>query len=256
MSYVSQRLRKKAFIYKITNNINDKIYVGRFLRTWRALLKRYRLEMEQVGDRPIVNALRKYGYENFTFEIIEEFQDVFDIFINEREVYWIKTLNTLVRGGWGYNVYEKGSNYIEKSKKWSSERKKSFIEKITGRPRPDLSEKNRQRKGTTLDDSVKEKMRISHINTYKEKKNPLIGRPLSDEHKKKIKEGFKKRENKSNKKAKLIFENNFGEKLEMIGMKNLRNFCKVHSFCFSSVVKLIKGIILEYKGWKVKKEEI
>lgn len=62
-------------IYKITNLTNNKVYIGQSIN----ILKRFR-DHKQIAfdkrshcyDYPLYRAIRKYGIENFKFEIIEE----------------------------------------------------------------------------------------------------------------------------------------------------------------------------------------
>lgn len=84
-------------IYRITNNINNKIYIGKskdILTRWqRHKQPSYQIEKDQA----IHKAFIKYGIENFSFEIVE----LCDIsIINEREQYWINF----------YDSYNKGYN--------------------------------------------------------------------------------------------------------------------------------------------------
>ena len=84
-----------AHIYKITNIINDKGYVG---KTENGPKKRWREHLAAARNNPIMvisKAIRKYGPENFKFEIIEEClsEDV-----NKKETYWIGKLDTFENG--------------------------------------------------------------------------------------------------------------------------------------------------------------
>ena len=84
-----------AYIYKITNDINNKIYVGktnfniekRFKEHCRDALK------ENVKHRPLYAAMRKYSIQHFYIELIEE-TDIPE----EREKFWIKQLNSYSSG--------------------------------------------------------------------------------------------------------------------------------------------------------------
>ena len=82
-------------IYKITNLINGKVYVGQsvnILTRWR----RHRSEMNNLNNcYPIYKAMRKYGLENFAFEVIEECSKNL---LDEREKYWIKYYNSYYDG--------------------------------------------------------------------------------------------------------------------------------------------------------------
>lgn len=70
-------------IYKITNNINNKCYIGQS----RNIEKRWENHKYSNLDYPLYKAFRKYGIQNFTFEIIERCS-VDDL--NLKETYWIK----------------------------------------------------------------------------------------------------------------------------------------------------------------------
>jgi hypothetical protein len=84
-----------AHIYKITNSINDRGYVG---KTENEPKKRWKEHLAAARNNPIMvisKAIRKYGSENFKFEIIEEClsEDV-----NKKETYWIGRLDTFKNG--------------------------------------------------------------------------------------------------------------------------------------------------------------
>ena len=83
-----------AYIYKITNNINNKIYIG---KTERTVEQRYaehcKNAIHKYFDYPLYRAMNKYGLENFSVETIEETNSP-----NEREVYWINFYNSYYDG--------------------------------------------------------------------------------------------------------------------------------------------------------------
>lgn len=77
-------------IYKITNTVNSHCYIGqsRYIETrW----KNHKIAATNPNDRgyeyPLYRAIRKYGIENFTFEILEECSLEK---LNEQETYWIQ----------------------------------------------------------------------------------------------------------------------------------------------------------------------
>lgn len=79
-------------IYKITNIINQHCYVGQSRRIEARWLD-HKENSQNVNahsyNYPLYKAFRKYGIENFTFEILEECS--IDE-LNDKEVYWINTL--------------------------------------------------------------------------------------------------------------------------------------------------------------------
>lgn len=89
-------------IYKITNIQTNKAYIGQAInlnRRWTDHKARAYYQDSGEYNSPLHQSIRKYGLENFTFEILEECTT--DI-IDEREIYWIKELNTLSPNG--YNI--------------------------------------------------------------------------------------------------------------------------------------------------------
>lgn len=95
----------KGKIYKITNKINGKVYIG---QTIQSLKERFNRHCSNYKDNhsnmSIKQAILKYGKENFTIELIEEIeQDKLD----EREIYWISIYNSYNKG---YNCTKGGQN--------------------------------------------------------------------------------------------------------------------------------------------------
>ena len=83
-----------SYIYKITNDVNNKIYIGKTERLnpkdrWKEHLRDYK--KARCVKRPFYDAINKYGEEHFHFEVIEETDDP-----EEREKYWIEKLRTYV----------------------------------------------------------------------------------------------------------------------------------------------------------------
>lgn len=85
-------------IYKITNLINGNSYIGQSVN----IFKRWQQEKEDSNNvnshsynYPLMRAFRKYGVDNFSFEILEEC-NVEDL--NEREMYWISFYDTFFNG--------------------------------------------------------------------------------------------------------------------------------------------------------------
>ena len=60
------------YIYKIVNNLNQKIYIGKTNRSIEERFKEHIRKANQNIDRPLYRAIRKYGIENFTINQIEE----------------------------------------------------------------------------------------------------------------------------------------------------------------------------------------
>lgn len=95
-------------IYKITNLINNKVYIGQsqnIAQRWSAHRNRPFNKDSTQYDCPLYRAIRKYGLNNFSFEVLEETtkED-----LNEREVYWIAKNNSNNPDN-GYNLTSGGA---------------------------------------------------------------------------------------------------------------------------------------------------
>lgn len=85
-------------IYKITNKINGKCYIGKSIDIYQRW-NRHKIDsrpIQEGGDTcTIHNAIRKYGLNNFSFEIVE----IIDLpQLNEREKYWINFYDSYYNG--------------------------------------------------------------------------------------------------------------------------------------------------------------
>lgn len=87
-------------IYKITNLINGKNYIGQTKKTIQERFKRHIIASNEKRNKNILlyNAIKKYGIDKFIIELIEECK--FDN-LDEREIYWIKYYDTYNNG---YNL--------------------------------------------------------------------------------------------------------------------------------------------------------
>lgn len=99
------------YIYKITNCLNGKIYIGKTIgnieKRWSEHCKDcFRREYE---NRPLYSAMRKYGIQNF---IIEEVEECTDELLNERERYWIEYYSSF-KCGYNATTGGDGKSYID-----------------------------------------------------------------------------------------------------------------------------------------------
>lgn len=80
-------------IYKITNNINGKIYIGQSNNIQRRFSEHQ--NRGATSRIPVDIAIQRYGKENFNFEIIEECSIEQ---LNQKETYWITYFNSIENG--------------------------------------------------------------------------------------------------------------------------------------------------------------
>jgi group I intron endonuclease len=167
------------YIYKITNKINNRIYIGK-RKTWNSIN-----EDEYFGSGTLLKrSIKKYGIENFIKEIIEICDE---ININERERYWINFYNStdmkigynIALGGDGGDLITNHPNreYILSKRvgrkvKFSDEHKRKISESKKGEKNPSY--------GKTYSEEEKKKLR-----------DKMKGRKMSDDFRNKVSEGRK-----------------------------------------------------------------
>lgn len=87
-----------GYIYLISNDINNKPYIGKTITTVAERYSKHKYDMLHYDDTcAIHHAMKKYGIEHFNIQEIEKCDN--DI-LSEREKYWITY----------YNAYENGYN--------------------------------------------------------------------------------------------------------------------------------------------------
>lgn len=98
-------------IYKITNLINNKCYIGQTIKTAEQRWKEH--QSHTFGSHPndqnksLYKAIRKYGLENFTFEVLQDNIETFEK-LDKAEIYWIDYYNSFIKG---YNETFGGQQY-------------------------------------------------------------------------------------------------------------------------------------------------
>lgn len=111
-----------GIIYKVTNKINNKVYIGQTIQTLAQRRSKHYYKVNNKNDihTHFINALRKYPKETFTWEIIDnaETQEELDT----KEKYWIKYYNSIESG---YNTKDGGETIITTDK---------FLEKCGSKP--------------------------------------------------------------------------------------------------------------------------
>lgn len=145
-------------IYKITNNVNGKIYIG---QTAGSLENRWRQHRHHPGCRILHKAIKKYGAENFTVEQIDAAANIDEL--NQKEKLWIQHYDCIAPNG--YNLKSGGNRptYSEASRQRMS------------RNHADMSGANNPRYGVRLSADTRKKISDSHR-----------GKSLSAQHRLKV----------------------------------------------------------------------
>ena len=127
---------KSNEVYKITNKVTNKVYIGITNQGSGARYRHHWYESRIGEPSPIHRSMAKYGEENFTLEIID-FADTYDE-LKEKEKYWIKQYNSIDRTI-GYNLTEGGDGTF--GRKHSEETKEKIRQKALGRKLSDETKK-------------------------------------------------------------------------------------------------------------------
>lgn len=167
---------KKEFkIYKYTNSINGKVYIG---KTCRTLAVRAGYKGKNYEKCPhFWNAIKKYKWENFKPEILEEGLSSEEALY--REVYWIRFYNSTDAHN-GYNVTDK----IQSEFNWDT--------------RKSQASKDNPMKGKHHSAEVKKKMSAHHADV-KGKNNPNYGKRYVGRRGKRMSEETKQKISAANK---------------------------------------------------------
>ena len=98
-----------AYIYKITNDITGKIYIGKTLLTVEQRFKQHCRDSQrnEMKHRPLYAAMQKYGCNHFSVETLEETD-----LPEERERYWIEYFGSF-KNGYNATIGGDGRPYID-----------------------------------------------------------------------------------------------------------------------------------------------
>jgi group I intron endonuclease len=86
------------YIYKITNKINGKIYIGKTKNVKSRWQKHIWVANNKKYNRPLHNNIRKYGSQNFNIEIIDSYELEIDAFMAETKHILDYQSNDLTKG--------------------------------------------------------------------------------------------------------------------------------------------------------------
>lgn len=119
-------------VYAITCSVTGKQYVGQTCKPLRSRLSGHISDANRRSERSkLWGAIRKYGRENFSIELLETCETRERA--NVREIHWIETLDTIQSG---YNIARGG-----KASSWTAEQRKNFsdthpLRGVTGERHP------------------------------------------------------------------------------------------------------------------------
>lgn len=177
---------KVCGIYKITNNLNGKVYIGKSVNIW----KRWQSHKDKLtkGIHFNTHLQSSYNYHGSTYFNCDILEECLESELNDKEKYWITQLNSRdkhlgynkVEGGLGgvlnLESLEKMANSL-KGRKLSDETKLKISKALTGKTRPQKVKDQISISKTGQPKTESHKQKIS---------DTLKGRPLSEDTKLKM----------------------------------------------------------------------
>lgn len=155
--------KNKAVVYRWINKIKNKTYIGSSIDFTTRLYKYYSLKHLMENNTPIHNALLKYGYSNFSLEILE-YCNVKNTIL--REQYYFDILkpeyNILEKAGssLGFKHSPETINFYRNEREVSEETRKNLSLAATGRilTEEDKDKISKKRTGIKLLEETKAKI--------------------------------------------------------------------------------------------------
>lgn len=181
-------------IYKITNDVNNKLYIGQTTKSLEDRIRNHRNSFVSGVDNHLYRAMRKYGWEKFHFEVIAEVND--QETLDDLEAYYISKYDCIRNG---YNMAPGGTintmfsevvkekhdavmRSDEVRKRISESMKQSYIDR--GGPTPEhrkhLSESRKRLYASEQGDAIRAKFRKSfklsadHFKALNDAKNKSV----------------------------------------------------------------------------------
>lgn len=177
-------------IYKIENLINHKVYIGKS----KNIIERLKDHIKNEQNSHLRSSFEKYGFNNFSFEVIKQTYD-----LNYWEIFLIQIYRA-TNDRYGYNIATggEGGNLGPKVNKRISEGVRNSEKYRLSRQNPEFRKRMSEiNKGVVFSQERRDKISKSHLG----KKMPeeycirmrqnMKGRKLSEEWKHRISEGNK-----------------------------------------------------------------
>jgi group I intron endonuclease len=187
-----------AIIYRVTNTLNSKIYIGKTTQLLKQRWYQHCSEARNGKQTHLYRAIRKYGESVFMIETLEVVTDV--SLLNEREIHWIAELAphyNMTAGGEGIVGFKHSSHTREQM------RQRVLGEKnpIYGSPRSEETRRklSEAQTGKTHSEETRAKMRIDRKGRPKPEgfgakiSAAHKGRVISEEARRKMSESAKRR---------------------------------------------------------------
>jgi group I intron endonuclease len=207
-------------IYKFVNKINGKVYIG-YTNNVNGRIRSHRFSSKKVHTA-FYAAIKKYGWNNFSFELIYQSLDE-EHCHGTMEEYFIREYKSHVDDGFGYNMTYGGDGQKNPSKeiRWK------------------IGTANRGKIRGPCKEETKRKIGLANS---KKKRTPE-----EKEHLRQINLGRKQSVETVLKRSKsYIVTDPFGQKQNVI---NLTKFCKENNLNQGAMAAIARGKAKQHKGW-------
>jgi group I intron endonuclease len=231
--------KEYGLVYKATNNINGKIYVGQTIVGLKTRQENHvNAALAERDNNYFHNSIRKHGKDNFEWGVIDYANS--KNALDDLEIYYIKQLESFEKG---YNLTEGGggmTNYVmteehrknlsesHKGYKPTDEHRRNLSKALTGRP---VSEYTRK----LISESNKKVIRP------KGPDNPCYGIAPSKKVRDRLVEVIS-----------CWWEVTFPDGTKKV-LKNLSAFCREQNLSKGTLSSVSRGVRPHYKGYKCKK---
>jgi group I intron endonuclease len=238
-------------IYKVTNKINGKIYIG---QTKHSIEKRMKQHISGHCGRYFYSAIKKYGYLNFIFEIIDSCDNFEDL--DKKEQYYIKLYNSDNKDK-GYNMTsggQLGMKYNKESRENLGKSRKGIVMSLETRQKISKAKKGHKQSIETIKKRIASHSGSKHYrygkhcsDELKEKLSKFnMGKKLSEETKKRIGEACNLR--------KYIYNIIDPNGVRYDNIKALGVFFKEHNLKYNLVHRaFFDRHQKSYKGWCIER---
>lgn len=232
-------------IYKVTNKINEKIYIGQTVQKLNERINAHKSSAKNDCQYSFHKAIRKYGFNNFEWEILEKYITDKN-HLDKLELYYIKRYNSLTPNGYNMTLNTCGNLGHDFSGK--------------NNPRYDDHRSYEELHGKEKADKLKKEMsnitKNASNNIWNWKKNNLSYNPMNDP---KSREKLSKTRMGGNNPAaiyswKFILPNGIVYETDC-----LRQFCKETKFKRHTIMRITKDEKYKprdkfYQDWLVEKK--
>ena len=167
-------------IYKITNTVNGKSYIGKTIHDAEKRRIRYHFAGKGNGSRLIKDDIEKCGQDAFTYEILHD--GIIPEFLDELEIEAIAKFNTIAPHGYNLTTGGDGGSHCEEARRKNSEALKGEKNPMFGRTGEKSPHYGKRHTDETLQKMSKARIGRKHTDETRRKQSKAkMGKKRSEE---------------------------------------------------------------------------